>query len=562
MASVTAQAVVMEDWVERYHFGDFDYVNGMAIDAAGNVYVTGRSRDPANSSNGDIATIKYGPDGTALWIKRYDSSGLWDSPWRFTVDSAGNAYVAGSCDDAITIRDWCILKYDTEGNELWVARYGSGPGSPPSDDIPFGIAVDAAGNVYVTGKIWSENLETDYATIKYDSEGAQLSVSHYDNNGEADSPRDIAVDSAGNVYVTGLSNKSNGNPWWDFATVKYYSNGEEAWVSRYSVSDTQGATAIAVDDLGNVYVTGSSGDFDLNDYYYVTIKYDPADGSEVWVRKYGGGVAWRSDEIFVDTESNVYVTGTGFDTVTGGDYATIKYDSDGILLWARHYDYAGADEEARELYVDAAGSVYVTGFASDPINGRDFATIKYDASGNELWVHLYDHNGQADEPNGLAVDNTGNVYVSGPSVDLTTGTDFATVKYVQDSDDDGIPDGFDNCPLESNPEQENYDGDPQGDVCDPDDDNDGILDVDDPFPMSESNPTVVINGCDSGMANLLVGGASFNDLIGQCVDQASNLGRLVRCVTALGTDWQQAGLITGEEFARLVNAAVGVGCLP
>jgi hypothetical protein len=131
-----------------------------------------------------------------------------------------------------------------------------------------------------------------------------------------------------------------------------------------------------------------------------------------------------------------------------------------------------------------------------------------------------------------------------------------------DDDNDGLEDGADNCSLIANQDQENYDGDEQGDVCDPDDDNDGILDINDPFPMSDTNPTVVINSCDSGVVNQIEGGASFNDLIGQCAAQTSNPGRLLKCVTALATDWLQAALITGEKLARLVNAAAGVNCPP
>lgn len=131
-----------------------------------------------------------------------------------------------------------------------------------------------------------------------------------------------------------------------------------------------------------------------------------------------------------------------------------------------------------------------------------------------------------------------------------------------DRDGDGFPNESDNCPDIANPEQGNYDGDEQGDVCDSDDDNDGVLDTDDPFPMSISDPTVIIDDCDSGVTNLNIEGASFSDLIGQCGATTNNHGHFVSCLTHLATDWLQAGLITGEELARLVDAANGVNCLP
>lgn len=129
-----------------------------------------------------------------------------------------------------------------------------------------------------------------------------------------------------------------------------------------------------------------------------------------------------------------------------------------------------------------------------------------------------------------------------------------------DTDGDGVPDTVDNCPSIANPDQVDYDGDLQGDACDPDDDNDGWLDAVDPFPRSDIGPTVVINGCDSGVNNQIVAGASFNDQIGQCPAATGNPGRLMKCVTGLATSWLQAGLITGDDLSQLVNAAAGVHC--
>src|SRR5262249_24896320 len=192
----------------------------------------------------------------------------------------------------------------------------------------------------------------------------------------------------------------------DYATIKYDSNGNELWVARYNGpgNAVDVATAIALDTAGNVYVTGLSDGTGSRDY--ATIKYD-ADGNQVWAARYGAGAAFA---IVVDA-GNVYVTGFG-----NGDYATIKYDVDGNERWVARYNGPGNGvDRAEALAVDAAGNVYVTGWSWGGFGtGFDYATIKYDADGNERWVTRYNGpvNGD-DSAKALAADAAGNVYVTG-----------------------------------------------------------------------------------------------------------------------------------------------------
>jgi uncharacterized delta-60 repeat protein len=419
-----------EQWVARYNGPgkSFDYATALAVDAAGNVYVTGSSRG-LNASD-DYATVKYNASGVEQWVARYNGRGnYFDRATALAVDAVGNVYVTGySVDSATSDEDFATVKYNAAGFEQWVVRY-NGPSN--SHDQAVALAVDAAGNVYVTGYSLGSSTSNDYATIKYSAFGVEEWVARYNNSD--DRPTALAVDAAGNVYVTGYSTGAVTSN--DYATVKYNATGVEQWVVRYNRSgnsDDQ-ATALAVDVVGNVYVTGLSYGGSGTSYDYATIKYD-AFGVEQWVARYNG-LGNHNDEaaaLAVDVAGNVYVTGYSLLGSGGeGDYATVKYNASGIEQWVARYTGPGnAFDRATALAVDTTGNVYVTGSIRD--SGRDdYATIKYNASGVEQWVARYNGTGNSDDRAiALVVDAAGNVYVTGSS----QGTDwsvYTTIKYFQ-----------------------------------------------------------------------------------------------------------------------------------
>ncbi|MEK7993886.1 MAG: SBBP repeat-containing protein [Planctomycetota bacterium] len=443
-------AVVTEQWVARYNGpgNADDSAKAMTVDGSGNVYVTGYSNGAGSFY--DYATAKYDPAGNLLWVARYDGPGGHnDQAAAVAVDAEGNVYVSGQSYGAGAATDYATIKYNANGVEQWVARY-DGPGK--GSDVVFDMALDAAGHVYVTGESDGGDSRRDYATIKYDRDGNVQWVAAYNGPGNYhDSAKAIALDAAGNVYVTGYCYSDNITRE-DYATVKYDAAGNQLWVARYAgpavppYSAYDAAEAITVDAAGHVYVTGYS-DGGGTGYDYLTIEYD-AQGLEQWAARYNGTANTRdyAHAIALNASGHVYVTGYSQNLWTGQDYTTVKYDGSGRQLWAATFD-GGAyyNDRARDLKLDRKGNVYVTGFRYGYRSQYDFATVKYDAAGNELWVMTYDGPaesqgvvppGETDNDNdyayAMALDGRGNVYITGRSFGNGSRYDYATVKYSQE----------------------------------------------------------------------------------------------------------------------------------
>ncbi|MFX1513079.1 MAG: SBBP repeat-containing protein, partial [Promethearchaeota archaeon] len=422
--------LIVEKWIARYNSpgNGIDRATALAVDASGNVYVTGEST--VGGTDVDYVTIKYDPAGNEQWIARYDGPGNDDDRANaLAVDASGNVYVTGDSHGSGTYFDYATIKYDPAGNEQWIARY-NGPGN--GYDRATALAVDASGNVYVTGdsKGSGSSLDfADYATIKYDPAGNEQWIVRYNAPGDSrDEATAIAVDASGNVYVTGESTVG----WMDadYVTIKYDPAGNEQWVARYNGPGNWNdkATALAVDASGNVYVTGEStvGGTDVD---YATIKYDPA-GNEQWIARYNGpGNGYDSaTALTVDASGNVYVTGYSEGIETASDYVTIRYDPAGNEKWVARYNGPGNwNDEATALAVDASGNVYVTGYSEGIETAYDYVTIKYNRAGNEQWIARYNSPGNGiDSAFALAVDASGNVYVTGESTVGGTDVDYAT----------------------------------------------------------------------------------------------------------------------------------------
>jgi uncharacterized delta-60 repeat protein len=426
-ATIKYNADGMQKWIQRFN-GVNDQIKGgpdaayaLALDTAGNVYVTGGI---SRLNTGlDYTTYKYDENANRIWKKTFNGFSIGaDFARDIAVDTKGNVYVTGTSDGG----DYATVKYGEDGDTKWIKRY-DGPGH--SLDEATAIAVDKNGNVYVTGRSVNNPGEFeptgDYATIKYDKDGNTKWVKRYDGPGNGiDRPTAIAVDNAGNVYVTGQS--FGGGTSDDYATIKYDANGNQLWAARYNGPGNAAdqAQAIAIDAMGYVYVTGA-GTGSNGIKAFTTIKYNSV-GAKQWTAKFEG-TGSPANDIAIDASGNVFITGAN-----AGNYATLKYNAAGVQQWVATYDGGNADE-ATALAVDALGNVYVTGSSSTSMFlFADFATVKYNTAGVQQWLARYDGPAaSADGATDIAVDNAGNVYVTGSSEGIGSSSDYVTIKYVQ-----------------------------------------------------------------------------------------------------------------------------------
>lgn len=442
-AAVQAGKLVIEEWAGRYNGpgNGEDWARAIAIDDSNNICVTGYS--DGNGTGKDYATIKYGPDSNVpLWVARYDGPASGDDEARaVATDKSGNVYVTGKSYSVETHYDCTTIKYSSDSNEpLWVARY-DGPGY--SEDYAVDIAMDDYNNIYITGYSGPVGSDWDYVTIKYGPDSNEpLWVARYDGGVFDDAARAIAVDSnLGSVYVTGYSEDWGADE--DCVTIKYNTDSNQpVWVARYDgpVTDSEDQPrAIAIDDFGNVYIAGYADDTDAAAPNYVTIKYAPDSNIPLWVATYDGPGNWWDEafDIAVDNLGDVYVTGRSTSSDGDFDYATVKYNSDGNELWVAWYDgqLVSSHDEAWAIAVDDSRNVYVTGCGRQSATDYDYTTIKYGPDSNEpVWVATYNGTGgypREDSAHAIALDGSGNIYVTGKSDGSGTGKDYATVKYSQ-----------------------------------------------------------------------------------------------------------------------------------
>jgi uncharacterized delta-60 repeat protein len=436
-AEVCTAQQINQLWAVRFDgpTSGYDRLTKMTSDYRGNVYVTGYS-DGGLGIGLEMVTVKYDSNGIQQWVAVYTGQGTYhDYGSDLQVDSSGSVYLVGYSEDTTYQADMFVIKYDSAGIQQWITYYD---GPVHGNDWAKSLRLDRQGDIIVTGSSESTN-DHDIVTIKYNSAGQQLWVARFDGLLHyIDSPYDLELDNAGNVFVTGSTASSFENH--DFITLKYSSNGIEQWAMIYDgpEHDDDAAWALVIDSQGSAVVTGNSAsDWDQKDF--CTIKYD-TEGNLEWIARHAGiyglgGFPWAMAR---DLSDNIIVTGNqvGEPSWLGGtddDFLTIKYDSSGSLLWIAAYNgWGNGDDNAKDIATDQLGNVCVTG-SSDAIymgENIDFVTIKYSANGEVDWVTRYDGPAfGADYPASITTWGYRDVFVAGSSPGENTYLDYTLIRY-------------------------------------------------------------------------------------------------------------------------------------
>jgi uncharacterized delta-60 repeat protein len=289
---------------------------------------------------------------------------------------------------------------------------------------------DHSDNLIVAGHTDNGCTANDIIVIKYDTAGDTLWSRLYNGSGtygQNDYPNAIVTDTSGNIYIAGITES---NSFFYAVTLKYSPSGTLLWEQKYLTAESA-AYDVEVDVNGNVYTCGYREISNNKDF--LVIKYNSS-GAQQWMQNYSSGNHDEAVSLVVDASGNCYVTGKASGVNFFFDWATVKYDPSGNQVWADTFGSATAtwSEEPAKIVIDASGYLYVTGTASlGSISNKDYYIIKYDQTGNRIWENSYAGtltNG-ADTPVDIAVDPYGNVFITGNSVGNPTGQDIVTVKF-------------------------------------------------------------------------------------------------------------------------------------
>lgn len=275
------------------------------------------------------------------------------------------------------------------------------------------FAVDSTGNIYAAG------FKGDTIHIlKYNSSG-NLIWHRYDTIHTSGYGICAAADKQGDIYYTAETYYALGgtNYTWIISAGKYDSTGSKKWLKHFTRGFMTRPVSVTLDNSGNVYVAGYGVLIIRN--VYITMKFNPQ-GDTLWTAIYDNNISGSMlNAMCLDANNNVYVTGNSIFQNSNGNYATVKYNSSGVQQWVSIYDINQSSDGAFAITSDKNGYCYVTGGGYIRSGYEITGTVKYNPNGDSVWTRLYypPSNLSTQYGQNILLDTSLNVYVSGRGSD-------------------------------------------------------------------------------------------------------------------------------------------------
>ena len=357
--SINLKTSASEEWVRSFGSEGKEIANDVAVDSEGNIYVVGYEGMWDNST-----LVKFSSSGVYQWNKTQKVTGYRGYESIF-IDDFDYLYVSGyswdgSLMDANSM-DTILVKYDSDGNEIWNRTWG-------------GFGKDHA--------------------------------------------NDVAVNTQGDIYLAGYTGSFGANGY-DLLLMKYNSTGHKEWNKTCDLSNFDVAWALCIDSQGNIFVGGhtnkSVGSMGLWSYDFVLTYWNGSNGDLLWHTTWGSEETEWFGDMAIDSQDFVYLVGTSEYLISSQDFCIVKYDNKGLPAWSKIWgsDY---DDEGWSIGIDSSGNVYVVGNTNGYGAGlKDMYISKFNSDGAQQWYTLWDR-GKNDYPTSIFIDNsTNDFYIAGYS---------------------------------------------------------------------------------------------------------------------------------------------------
>lgn len=347
-----------------------------------------------------------------------------------TVGGATYYYTCGSTINSSGNYDILVQKKNASGVVLWSQTY-SGAGN--AHDYGADVQVASSGSVYVCGTYYKDATDSNNAIIiKYNASGTQQWAYTYNGAGSRHDVLAAMQLSTAAIVGVGATYKGSMNLY-DMLAVRVDTNGNQVWAQTWDYANMNDVAVNLYNSGTKVYIAGGAQSA-ISTYKYAVFNVKFSDGS-IQGSTTTGGTAFGFDQltdIQYDLNGNIYLTGGVINTGTAYDIKTVKLDTALNILWSATYASSGAyNDVGTGLAIDQVGNVIVTGYRTSATTGKDYVTIKYSSGGTQRWVSTFDGGINADDSATCVVvspTDTNKIYMSGFSNNGSS-KDYMTVKY-------------------------------------------------------------------------------------------------------------------------------------